>query len=209
MGITKPLKIRNRIQKETGAIPFELLGFPPSIPGLRLQRSLDLVYRKHGGYLLPGHEVIRYSYSDNRIKEVIANTHQRSVAITSKAYILATGKYIGGGICATSNGFSEPIFGLPVVSADGLQVDQELPRNLTNRQAINPSGHGILGCGVAYDHRLKPLLANGEPFAENLFAGGSVLSGYNFATEKSGLGVAVVTGHVAGANATVFNQEGL
>ena len=208
MGITKPKAIRDRIQNETGAIPFELLGFPPSIPGIRLQRSLDFVYRRNGGYLLTGHEAIRYTWTENKLDNVVANSHQRSVTINSKAYVLATGKYLGGGICATSTGFREPIFGLPVVSSDRYHVGQELPRNLTHKQAINPSGHEVLSCGIAYDNKLRPILTSGEPFAENLFAGGSVLSGYDFATEKSGLGVALVTGYVAGANAASFIQEG-
>ena len=37
---------------------------------------------------------------------------------------------------------------------------------------------------------------------------GSVLSGYDFATEKSGLGVALVTGHSAGQNAIQLIKEG-
>ncbi|MHA1637157.1 MAG: hypothetical protein ACTSUB_04000, partial [Candidatus Thorarchaeota archaeon] len=208
MGITKPKAILNRIQNETGAIPFELLGFPPSIPGIRLQRSLDIAYRKCGGHLLTGHEVIRYTWTENKLDNVVANSHQRSVTVDSKAYVLASGKYIGGGICATSTGFSEPIFGLPVVSSDRLQVGQELPMNLTHKQAINPLGHEVLSCGIAYDNKLRPIRTSGEPFAENLFAGGSVLSGYDFATEKSGLGVALVTGFVAGSNVASFIQEG-
>jgi anaerobic glycerol-3-phosphate dehydrogenase len=47
----------------------------------------------------------------------------------------------------------------------------------------------------------------GLEWAENLFAAGAVLAGYNYAIEKSGLGVAAVSGNNAVRNAIDYIKE--
>jgi anaerobic glycerol-3-phosphate dehydrogenase len=54
------------LQDLTGAYVFELLSFPPSVPGLRLQRGLETAFVKGGGTLLVGHHAEMDSIPSNR-----------------------------------------------------------------------------------------------------------------------------------------------
>ncbi|MHA1576255.1 MAG: anaerobic glycerol-3-phosphate dehydrogenase subunit GlpB, partial [Candidatus Thorarchaeota archaeon] len=207
LGLNTPQDIRNQIQKETGAYVFELLGFPPSVPGVRLQRSLDSAFIQSGGKLVVGHEVTKMTKENSVVTNVTAKSPRRQIKVDAKTFILASGKYIGGGITADEKGFREPLFGLPVVDAVRTPVTHTNPRHLSGVHAISSSGHKLISCGIGYDTKFRPLDFNGALFAENLFASGAILSGYNYATEKSGLGVSLVTGHATGENAASYVKE--
>ncbi|MBE0525498.1 MAG: hypothetical protein IH631_01045, partial [Candidatus Thorarchaeota archaeon] len=58
LGVRNTLKNKLKLEELTGTTVFELLGFPPSIPGLRLQKSLETIFVKSGGKVLQGHEAI-------------------------------------------------------------------------------------------------------------------------------------------------------
>jgi glycerol-3-phosphate dehydrogenase subunit B len=52
--------------------------------------------------------------------------------------------------------------------------------------------------GVRIDETLRPLRADGGAASPSLFAAGSVIRGYDPASDKTGLGVAIFTGYLAG-----------
>ncbi|MEM3751196.1 MAG: FAD-binding protein, partial [Candidatus Jordarchaeales archaeon] len=68
-------------------------------------------------------------------------------------------------------------------------------------------GHPLMGCGVKVNAQMKPVV-NDEVAYDNLFAAGSIISGYNYVREKSGMGVAAVTGYIAGMNAATHVEGG-
>ena len=206
LGIHRTREIRAALEKETGAAVFELLSFPPSVPGYRLSRSLEMAFRKAGGTLLIGHEAVGYE-KNGVILKVTARSPRRSLELTAKTFVLATGKFIGGGIHGSEDGLYESLFGLPVVDADRKLLVREKPVHLTNKTAISPTGHHLFAAGVPYDHMLRPIDSSGSIFAENLFCAGGVLSGHNYPVEKSGLGVALLSGHIAGGIAAEYVQE--
>src|SRR5229473_2429793 len=130
-----------RLSQLLGGCPCsEVLSSAPSVPGMRLQEGLDSALGRAGISILetgvqcsqPGSGVFTL---DGR-------------PIEPAAAILATGKFIGGGIVRAQR-FSEPVLDLPL-------------------------------------------------FAGRLFAAGSVISGYDPAADKTGLGVAIFTGYLAG-----------
>ena len=82
--------------------------------------------------------------------------------------ILATGRFLSGGFAKR-----ESVFGLPLVGEERFKM------------------------GLAYDASQRPLGDFGELFAENLFAAGSSLGGYDPGSE-GGMGVAIQTGYRAG-----------
>jgi glycerol-3-phosphate dehydrogenase subunit B len=206
LGIRNTREIRDALEKETGASVFELLSFPPSVPGYRLSRSLEMAFKRAGGTLLVGHEAVGYQ-RNGVISSVTAKSPRRTLELTAKAFILATGKFLGGGIHGSEKGLRESLFGLPVVDADRNLLDREKPVHLTNITAISPDGHPLFAAGVAYDHLLRPLDSSGAIFAENLFSAGGILSGHNYPVEKSGLGVALLSGHSAGGKAAEYVED--
>ncbi|NOZ82501.1 MAG: anaerobic glycerol-3-phosphate dehydrogenase subunit B, partial [Euryarchaeota archaeon] len=97
------------------------------------------------------------------------------------AFVLATGDWVGGGM----RGLREPVLGLDVSGSIQLQKIP-LPEN----------GHPYALSGVRVDSRLRAM-RHGER-VENLRIAGALLAGYDYCTEKSGWGVAIASGYLAG-----------
>ncbi|TFH05250.1 MAG: anaerobic glycerol-3-phosphate dehydrogenase subunit B [Candidatus Thorarchaeota archaeon] len=207
LGIRNAMKNKKKIEEMTGTTVFELLGFPPSIPGQRLQKSLETIFVKGGGKLLLGHEAISYTIDGQRLKSITAKSPRREIKIEAKAFLLATGKYIGGGIAGDENGLKETVFDLMPVTGDYHSAVDIVPSRSTNTLSISPMGQPIQSCGLSVDPKFRPVTEDGLEWAENLFAAGAILAGYNYAVEKSGLGVAATSGFNAAKNVIELIKE--
>ncbi|MCK5265196.1 MAG: anaerobic glycerol-3-phosphate dehydrogenase subunit B [Candidatus Thorarchaeota archaeon] len=207
LGLQDALKNKEKLEELTGTTVFELLGFPPSIPGQRLQRALETIFTKAGGKMLLGHEATSYLKVDDSLKSITAASPRREIKIDAKAFVLATGKYIGGGIAGDEKGLRETVFDLWPVTGDYHSAMEIVPSRFTSRLSISPTGQPIQSCGLSVDPRFRPVDEDGLEWAKNLFAAGAVLAGYNYSVEKSGLGVAATSGYSAAKNAIEFIKE--
>jgi len=207
MGIRNAMKNKLKLEEMTGTTVFELLGFPPSIPGQRLQKSLETIFVKAGGKLLLGHEATSYTRDGTLLKSITAKSPRREIKIDAKAFLLATGKYIGGGISGNKNGLRETLFDLMPVTGDYHSAVDIVPSRSTSKLSISPMGQPIQSCGLSVDPKFRPVTAEGIEWAENLFAAGAILAGYNYAIEKSGFGVAATSGFNAAKNAIGIIKE--
>ncbi len=169
----------------------EILSAAPSLPGIRLQEALDLALKREG---------VRLEHAEVR---VVDGEHEGSFMfsvgdggelVRPDSVVLATGKYLGGGI-ARGERFSETVFDLPVI-AGGRAVTNEYIGHLLSETVVQEQA--AFRAGVRVDATLRPLRADGKPAHANLFAAGAVLCGYDPATDKTGLGVAIFTGYLAG-----------
>jgi glycerol-3-phosphate dehydrogenase subunit B len=207
LGITNTTENKKELETQIGAEVFELLGFPPSVPGLRLQRSLEGKFRKNGGKLLVGHEATSFVKTGDHLNSVIARAPRREIKIDAKAFILSTGKYIGGGLSGDENGIRETVFGLMTVTDAYHSAGEIIPSRYTNHIAISPEGQPINACGLTLDPYFRPVCEDGVEWASNLFSAGAVLAGYDYSAEKSGLGVAALSGFSAATHAIDFIKE--
>lgn len=207
LGIQNALKNKKKLDEMTGTTVFELLGFPPSIPGQRLQKSLETIFVKSGGKLLMGHEAVSYKKDGPVLQSVTASSPRREIEIEAKAFLLATGKYIGGGIAGDEKGLKETVFDLMPVTGDYHSASAIVPSRSTSTLSISPMGQPIQFCGLSVDPEFRPVTEEGTEWAENLFAAGAVLAGYNYSIEKSGLGVAATSGYNAVKNIIELIKE--
>jgi len=201
LGLKFAIDNKNTLEKSLGVEVFELLGFPPSIPGMRLQLALEGLFKKSGGKLMVGQEAISYTMKENQVTQIIAKAPRRELTINTKAVILASGKFIGGGLQGDQNGIREPVFDQMTVTGAYHSANDVIPSRYTNRVSISPEGQPVFSCGLTVDPHFRPIREDGVEWARNLFAAGSILAGYDFSTEKSGLGVAATTGYSAAKNA--------
>lgn len=123
---------------------------------------------------------------------------RESWGITAKAVILATGKFIGGGI-HRREALRESIFGLPVW-VDGAIDEGRWSGDLTTHEYGQTQA--LFRAGLRTDQRLRPLLRDGSAAAEGLFACGAVLGGNDSALDGAGLGLAAFTAWLAGEAAS-------
>jgi glycerol-3-phosphate dehydrogenase subunit B len=123
-------------------------------------------------------------------------------ALEARAYVLATGRFVGGGV-VRERGLREPLLGLPILAAEGGQAGVHLADRpaatltLRHRRIDQP----LLSAGIQVDGRLRPLGEDGAPFHERLFAAGAILGGHEQAVDGTGLGLAILTGWLAGRGA--------
>ena len=104
----------------------------------------------------------------------------------SENVILATGRFIGGGLSADRKRIRESIFDLPVFQPD--------KRDLWHREDfLDPRGHAINRAGLEVDAHFRPIDKSGRPAFDRLFAAGSLLAHQDWKRTKCGVGLAVAT----------------
>ncbi len=207
MGVKNPLSVKEYIERETGVKVFELISFPPSVPGFRLLRGLETAFKRSGGKLMVGYDASRFVKDELTIITIALDGPRRTIRVKPKSVILATGKYIGGGIIGNREGLEEQLFDLPVLDSERISVKETRPPRMTKIVSVQSYGHPLFECGLGFDSCFRPTDHSGKAYATNLFAAGSVLSGYNYHVEKSGLGVALATGRAVGKYATESTKE--
>jgi len=159
---------------------FEMLASPPSPHGWRLQQAISL------GAVTA--EVA--SFETSRRKVTAAQAGGRT--FRADAFVLATGRHIGGGLRAGRN-TTESLLGLGVFH-DGVPA-ASVGARLHHLKYLDPAEEMRIG-GMT-DKRLHPLLEDGSVPYDNLYAAGAVLGGYDY-SGPCGFGVPILTGWLAG-----------
>ena len=163
---------------EAGVPVYELLSAPPSVPGIRLQRSIEKALKDAGIEVRAG---IVEKRADGGV-QVISGTSCEP--LEPQAIVLATGRFIGGGI-RSEDRLRETVFDLPVWAGERQKLVPLPTEELFSQKA---SGRHVgLTAGL---RELKP--------AANVFAAGAVVGGYDPSRDEGGLGVAAVLGVAAG-----------
>jgi glycerol-3-phosphate dehydrogenase subunit B len=183
-----------QLRQQSGDVPLaEVLASPPSVPGLRLQRHLDAALESAGVAVLPG-RASQHHGADARLSSVVL---EDGTTVEGDAFVLATGKFIGRGLVHDPV-LREGLFDLPVwIGGDGPDLSY-LGKYMARQVGV---AHPLFGAGLRTDAALRPRGRSGEVAWGNLHAAGSVLGGYDYIQGRSGLGTALISGHVAGAYA--------
>ncbi|MDQ3266836.1 MAG: FAD-binding protein [Myxococcota bacterium] len=190
-------RLAEALSAASGLRCVETVATSPSVPGVRLQEALDRALGAAGITVLEA-EVQPVAFAGGPF----ALTDGRSVH--ADAVVLATGKFIGGGIVRERH-FFEPLFSLPVF-AGARVLGEEFVGDLLGDQVV--SDHLAFRAGVRVDASLQPVGVDGRAVSPHLFAAGAVIAGYDPATDKSGLGVAIFTGYLAGEAAARVRLPG-
>jgi glycerol-3-phosphate dehydrogenase subunit B len=181
--------VRTTLQEQLDARVFEVPMGPPSVPGRRLESLLYDALAAAGVNVASGQRVTGAASTDGRIEAVLAETPDGRRRHEATAVVLATGGLVGGGVDSDREVVREPVF--------GCHVSHPADRYEWSREAAL-GNHPFARFGVAVDEGLRPLDDRSVPEYDNLRAAGAVLGGYDFAAEKSGSGVSLATGYVAG-----------
>ncbi len=191
LGDTNPAAVREDLADRLGADVFEVPMGPPSLPGLRLEDALFAALDEAGASIETGNPVVGYD-GEERIERVFVEKNGARIPNSADQYVLATGGLVGKGLTSDREDVTEPVFGCHVPHpADRYEW--------FDREAFGD--HPFARFGVDTDDDLRPTDAGDTPEFGNLRAAGSVLGGYDFPAEKSGSGVSLATGYVAGEGA--------
>jgi glycerol-3-phosphate dehydrogenase subunit B len=193
LGVMSAESARRAIEERTATKTGELLSVGLGAPGLRLSEALEAGARERDVEIVRGRAIGATEHA-NRVQSVNVDRFGVVRAVHTGAVVLASGRFLSGGF--TDEGIArDTVFGLPVVT-DGVPIDDRFIGDLVGAR---PSAeHAILRAGLVVDEMLRPRTRDGALAALNLFAAGSVIEGYDPARDGSGLGVALLTGFLAG-----------
>lgn len=168
---------------------YEVANIPPALPGQRLQQTLLHHLKVRGVEVIIGCTVTGADISDKHCLGLTATGAGRTLKISARTFVLATGSFLGGGLEARPGEVRETIFNLPVKTTEG---------KWSAREFLSRDGHSFNTFGIVVNDCLQPVDSQGQVLVENLMVTGANLAGCNYPVEKCGHGVAVATGYKAG-----------
>lgn len=191
LGIRPTYFVYTYLESTTHCNLIELASLPPAVTGLRLHTMLTNYLKKNNITFIEQAVVSKAVVANKRCLAVttVNSGHERSYYADS--FVLATGGILGGGLTAQSSGMFEPIFKLPISTPYNVE-------EWGNRQLFSKMPQPFAKYGLEVDETLRPINIDSEVILENVYVAGRNLAGYDYCFEKSGNGVALVSGYQAG-----------
>ncbi|UCF84491.1 MAG: glycerol-3-phosphate dehydrogenase subunit GlpB [Desulfobacteraceae bacterium] len=186
LGLYQTSRVIVDLEKLIGVPVFEIPTIPPSVPGLRLKEAFERGLRSKGIKYFSQKRVLEVNRKAGGDFELSVGGETTERTVESKGVILASGRFIGGGLHADRKRIRETIFDLPV----------RQPENRTkwhHENLLEPRGHPINRAGLEIDDTFRPLDRNGRPAFNTLFAAGSILAHQDWKRMKCGAGLAIAT----------------
>ena len=194
LGMHDPVQVQEELQEMIGTKVFEIPVLPPSIPGKRIfDRFKEWLIRKGATFLL-GYPVSRAIITEKRCQAIEVLHPPVTTSYSADRFILATGRFMGGGLKADTEKILEPVLNLPVrqpPSREGWFGNSfwgDLP-------------HPIHQAGVLTNASFQPVDEGGEVILENVWIAGAVLAHHHCIEEKSREGIEIATGYMAAKHA--------
>ncbi|SLM29742.1 GlpB3 [Desulfamplus magnetovallimortis] len=189
------------LEKALGKPVFEIPTPPVSVPGIRLYDTMTRGIEKIGALQSLPEMVQRVELlptGPGRFRLTVGHEDMRQIII-SKGVILATGRFMGRGLKAERTGIRESLLDLPVTQPEKRELWH-------HKELFHPEGHPVNSAGIETDELLRPLASPATPFAENMYAAGSILAHSDWTRMKCGSGVAIATAFAA---VKAFSQKGI
>lgn len=196
MGARADSQIRQAAREVLGCPYLELLSVPPGVGALRLRHALMERLHELNVEFFENAKVLGADVKDERCISLKVNAVGKIINHTAEAFVMATGGILGGGVILEAGSAHENIFNITI----------PVPANVDEWTEPEIFGtHLITRLGVKVNKDLHPINEKGAPILENVYFAGRTLGGYDYATEKSGFGVAAATGWKAGQMASAKN----
>ncbi len=189
LGMHRPDLVRAELERLTGLTIFEIPTLPPSVPGIRLRELFEQALPKHGVTLIPQQKITGLAVAADGATLTLRDNYG-PISISARAVILATGRFLSGGLEAHPRGIKEHLLDLP--------VSQPSDRSLWYRDRYTDRrGHAIHRAGIEVDGHCRPLQRDGKPHSDRLFAAGIILAHQDWIRSRSGAGIAIATAYRA------------
>ncbi|MCP5463920.1 MAG: hypothetical protein H7A33_02745 [Deltaproteobacteria bacterium] len=175
LGVRSFQKHHQELRERFSAKTLELLSVLPSISG---ERAHQFILKKLAEFpkRFVQQEILSVECADN-----VFNLKLSDQQIEAKKVILATGKFVGGGVRREGR-FFETLFDLPLIDAQQVPVKGKTMIQLSHARA--EQNQDFMGVGVNWEQSPSAL----QPC-------GHVLGGFDFAREKCGFGISLISAH--------------
>ncbi len=190
LGLYRTHEVISHLEELIGAPIFEIPTIPPSVPGLRLKEAFERGLRLKGVQYFSLTRALKVRQKADGHFEIQIGRDDVEHIVDSRGVILASGRFIGGGLHADRTRIRETIFDLPVYQPDRR-------RDWHRRDFLDSRGHLINQTGLEIDDTFRPLDDSGGAAFETLFAAGSILAHNDWKRLKCGAGLAIATAYGA------------
>lgn len=190
LGMHRPGKVAADLSARLGAAVFEIPTMPPGVPGIRLKEAFEdklselgvelFCQQQMSGTLPVGEAPFSLRITGQPVER----------DVQAKCVLLATGRFLGGGLAGSLDGVTETVFGLDV-------AQPETRSGWYRTDYFDPRGHDVHTAGLRTDDAFRPLDKTGAPVHPRLFAAGSILADQDWIRMKCGAGVAIATAWTA------------
>jgi glycerol-3-phosphate dehydrogenase subunit B len=189
LGMHRPDQVKADLERLTDLTIFEIPTMPPSVPGIRLRELFEQVLPQRGVTLIPQQKVTALTFAPDGATLALRDSFG-SITLRAETVILATGRFLSGGLEAGLSGIKEPLLDLPVRQPAG-RAGWYRDRYTDSR------GHAIHRAGLEVDAAFRPIMNDGRPYSKRLFAAGIILAHQDWIRGRSGAGIAIATAHKA------------
>ncbi len=186
LGISRPVAVLRDVEQRLGMPVFEIPTMPPGTTGLRLKETFERGLGAKGVTLFLENRVFHASMPPGGDFLLEVGRIEPELTIRAPVVVLATGRFMGGGLRADRQVVRETLFGLPVRQPDGRA-------HWHRAEFLDPRGHPVNRTGLDIDTSFRPLDASGRPAHAQLFAAGSILAHQDWMRMKCGSGLAIAT----------------
>ena len=193
LGLREPALVLTTLERATGARIFEISMLPPSLPGMRIFNRFREYLLERGVTFLLGNP-IKVNVKNGRCTGIAVKNAPHDAVFYADRFILATGRFLGGGLWADMDRIVEPVFQIPV-------YQPESRKQWFKERFFNKEAHPIHSAGIETDADLRPLSGEGTVFLENVWVAGSILAHHQAIEEKSREGIDIATGFMAAGRA--------
>jgi glycerol-3-phosphate dehydrogenase subunit B len=185
LGFEKPSDALADLERRLGVSVFEVPSTPVSVPGLRVRLAFERWFRERGVRALAD-RVARAQVDPEGGFVLHAGDAESQVVIRARSVLLATGRFLGGGLVADRHRVREALLDLPVCQP-GSRADWH------RKDLFDPRGHEINQAGVEVDDAFRPRGVAGGAAFPSLHAAGSILAHQDWMRTKCGSGLAIAT----------------
>jgi len=190
LGLRQAQAVAAELEEHIGVPVFEIPTMPPSVPGLRLRDAIEQELLRSGAVLMQGRRAVAINKNGRRCVSVAVQSEFSQETIETHGVVLATGRFLGGGLVADRDGIREALLDLPV-------HQPEKRKDWHLHSFLDPKGHPVNRAGLEVDDFLRPLGVDGRCACENLFVAGSLLAHQDWKRMKCGSGLAIATAYGA------------
>jgi glycerol-3-phosphate dehydrogenase subunit B len=169
LGLYRTHEVLSHLEELIGVPLFEIPTIPPSVPGLRLKEAFERGLRLKGVHYFSLKRALQVRQPAGGQFETHIGGNDVEHIVHSRGIVLASGRFIGGGLRADRKRIHETILDLPVYQPDNRS-------RWHRRNFLDPRGHLINQCGLEIDDKFRPLNHSRQPAFESLFAAGSILA---------------------------------
>jgi glycerol-3-phosphate dehydrogenase subunit B len=194
LGVHDPTQVKEDLEEIIGAKVFEIPLLPPSIPGMRIFNRFKEWLTQKGVTFLLGYSVSKATTKGKKCEGIEVFHPPVTTSYSADRYILAAGRFIGGGLKADHEKIIEPIFNLPL-------SQPPLREDWFRNSFFSDLPHPIYQAGILTDSSFQSVNERGTLTLENVWVAGSILAHHQCIDEKSREGIEIATGYMAAKHA--------